>query len=51
MVSTLESYSQTLNKNTVLGQNTDDILQNMYNELKTQIMFSIKGREPIFFLT
>ena len=38
-----------MNKNAVLGQNTDDILQNMYNELKTQIMFSIKGREPIFF--
>ncbi|WP_155592451.1 PucR family transcriptional regulator [Lysinibacillus cavernae] len=49
MISSLESYSQTLNKNAVLGQNTEDILENMYSELKTQIMFSIKGREPIFF--
>ncbi|MDM5351619.1 PucR family transcriptional regulator ligand-binding domain-containing protein [Lysinibacillus sphaericus] len=49
MVSTLESYSQTLNKNTVLGQNTEDILQNMYIELKTQVMFSIKGREPVLY--
>lgn len=49
MISSLESYAQALNKNAVLGQNTEDILQNMYNELKTQIMFSIKGRNPIFF--
>lgn len=49
MISTLESYSQTLNKNALLGQTTEDILQNMYNELKTQIVFSIKSREPIFF--
>ena len=48
LISSLEAYSQTLNKNAVLGQNTDDILQNMYNELKIQIMFSIKGREPVF---
>lgn len=49
LISSLEAYSQTLNKNAVLGQNTDDILQNMFNELKIQIMFSIKGREPVFF--
>lgn len=49
LISSLESYSQALNKNAVLGQNTDDILQNMYNELKTQIMFAIKEREPIFY--
>ncbi len=49
MISSLESYSQTLNKNALLGQNTEDILQNMYNELKTQIIFSIKDREPIFY--
>ena len=51
MISTLESYSQTLNKNALLGQNAEEILQNMYHELKTQIIFSIKGREPIFFQT
>lgn len=50
MISSLESYSQTLNKNALLGQNTEDISQNMYNELKTQIIFSIKDREPIFIL-
>ncbi len=49
MISTLESYSQTLNKNALLGHTAEEVLQNMYNKLKTQIIFSIKGREPIFF--
>lgn len=48
LISSLESYSQALNKNAVLGQNTEDILQNMYNELKTQIMFSIKDGAYLF---
>jgi len=49
MISSLETYSQTLNKNALLGQNTDDILQTIYHTLRTQIIFSIKGRDPIFF--
>lgn len=49
MISSLETYSQTLNKNALLGQTVDDILQTLYQALRTQIIFSIKGRDPIFF--
>lgn len=49
MISSLENYAQTLNKNALHGQSTDDILQTIYHTLRTQIIFSIKDRDVIFF--
>ncbi|MFJ8260461.1 PucR family transcriptional regulator [Rummeliibacillus sp. NPDC094406] len=49
MISTLEAYSQQLNKGALSDQNIDGILKNMHNHLNSQIMLDIQGRETIFY--
>ena len=49
MISTLESYSQQLNKNALSDQNIDGILKNMYQHLNSQIVLNVQGREPFFY--
>ncbi len=49
MISTLEAYSQQLNKNALSDQNIDGILKNMYQHLNSQIVLNVQGREPFFY--
>ncbi|MGG0658400.1 PucR family transcriptional regulator [Rummeliibacillus pycnus] len=49
MISTLEAYSQQLNKSALSDQNIDGILKNMHLHINSQIYLNIEGREPIFY--
>lgn len=49
MVSTLETYSQQLNKSALSNQNIEGILKNMHQYIKGQVMLNIHGREPVFY--
>lgn len=49
MISTLEAYSQQLNKSALSDQNIDGILRNMHFHISGQIMLTIQEREPVFF--
>lgn len=49
MISTLEAYSQQLNKSALRDQNIEGILKNMHQHINSQIILNIHGREPIFY--